>query len=80
MSNNSTSPPPKKNQSINISFFFLISKSSFKIVGNSNTDHYNCLTQQDYQRSLDLVQDIILATDLAHHLRIVKDLRKMAKG
>lgn len=35
---------------------------------------------QDYQRMLDLMRDIILATDLAHHLRIFKDLQKMAEG
>lgn len=35
---------------------------------------------QDYQRVLDLIRDIILATDLAHHLRIFKDLQKMADG
>lgn len=35
---------------------------------------------QDYQRMLDLMRDIILATDLAHHLRIFKDLQKMADG
>lgn len=35
---------------------------------------------QDYQRMLDLIRDIILATDLAHHLRIFKDLQKMADG
>lgn len=29
---------------------------------------------------LDLMRDIILATDLAHHLRIFKDLQKMAEG
>lgn len=29
---------------------------------------------------LDLIRDIILATDLAHHLRIFKDLQKMADG
>lgn len=29
---------------------------------------------------LDLMRDIILATDLAHHLRILKDLQKMADG
>lgn len=29
---------------------------------------------------LDLMRDIILATDLAHHLRIFKDLQKMADG
>lgn len=33
---------------------------------------------QDYQRMLDLIRDIILATDLAHHLRIFKDLQRMA--
>ncbi|MBN3293567.1 PDE2A phosphodiesterase, partial [Polypterus senegalus] len=33
---------------------------------------------EDYQRMLDLMRDIILATDLAHHLRIFKDLQKMA--
>uniref|UniRef100_A0A8C0HNT7 Phosphodiesterase n=1 Tax=Buteo japonicus TaxID=224669 RepID=A0A8C0HNT7_9AVES len=35
--------------------------------------------QGDYQRMLDLMRDIILATDLAHHLRIFKDLQKMAE-
>lgn len=35
---------------------------------------------QDYQRMLDLIRDIILATDLAHHLRIFKDLQTMADG
>lgn len=29
---------------------------------------------------LDLMRDIILATDLAHHLRIFKDLQKMSEG
>lgn len=29
---------------------------------------------------LDLMRDIILATDLAHHLRIFKDLQRMAEG
>ena len=29
---------------------------------------------------LDLIRDVILATDLAHHLRIFKDLQKMADG
>uniref|UniRef100_A0A8C3STG3 Phosphodiesterase 2A n=1 Tax=Chelydra serpentina TaxID=8475 RepID=A0A8C3STG3_CHESE len=35
--------------------------------------------RRDYQRMLDLMRDIILATDLAHHLRIFKDLQKMAE-
>lgn len=33
-----------------------------------------------YQRMLDLMRDIILATDLAHHLPSSKDLQKMAEG
>uniref|UniRef100_A0A452IXW0 Phosphodiesterase n=1 Tax=Gopherus agassizii TaxID=38772 RepID=A0A452IXW0_9SAUR len=39
-------------------------------------DHFS---RKDYQRMLDLMRDIILATDLAHHLRIFKDLQKMAE-
>ena len=35
---------------------------------------------QDYERVLDLMRDIILATDLAHHLKIMKDLEKMSEG
>ena len=27
-----------------------------------------------------LIRDIILATDLAHHLKILQDIKKMAKG
>lgn len=41
---------------------------------------HTSLCVQDYQRMLDLIRDIILATDLAHHLRIFKDLQKMADG
>ena len=29
---------------------------------------------------LDLIRDIILATDLAHHLKIMKDLENMAES
>ena len=35
---------------------------------------------QNYERVLDLMRDIILATDLAHHLKILTDLEKMADG
>jgi len=35
---------------------------------------------QDYEKVLDLVKDIVLATDLAHHLKIVDDINAMAKG
>ena len=37
-----------------------------------------CVRYQDYSRMLDLMRDIILATDLAHHLRIFKDLQRIA--
>ena len=35
---------------------------------------------QDYTQVLDLIQDIILATDLAHHLGILTDLERLAVG
>uniref|UniRef100_A0AAY4AY84 Phosphodiesterase n=1 Tax=Denticeps clupeoides TaxID=299321 RepID=A0AAY4AY84_9TELE len=45
-----------------------------------NTEGCNIFEQfsrKDYQRMLDLMCDIILATDLAHHLRILGDIQKM---
>jgi len=35
---------------------------------------------QNYQRTLDLISYIILSTDLAHHLRIMEELKKMSQG
>ncbi|KAK2152627.1 hypothetical protein LSH36_324g02051 [Paralvinella palmiformis] len=35
---------------------------------------------EDYEKVLDLVKDIVLATDLAHHLKIVDDINAMAKA
>ena len=35
---------------------------------------------QDYERALDMMRDIILATDLAHHLGIMKELEAMVQG
>lgn len=35
---------------------------------------------QDYQTVLDLMREIILATDLAHHFKILKSLEEMAKS
>ncbi|XP_072040960.1 cGMP-dependent 3',5'-cyclic phosphodiesterase-like isoform X4 [Amphiura filiformis] len=49
------------------------------ILNTEGCNIFENLSREDYQMALDLVQDIILATDLAHHLRIVKDLRKMAR-
>lgn len=35
---------------------------------------------QDYEHVLDHIRDIILATDLATHLRIIKDIETMTQG
>ncbi|XP_050693259.1 cGMP-dependent 3',5'-cyclic phosphodiesterase-like isoform X2 [Eriocheir sinensis] len=46
-----------------------------------NTDDCNFLenlSREEYTKFLDLMRDIILATDLAHHLRIVSELRQVA--
>ena len=45
---------------------------------SNNFDWFPCLSElcpvfQEYQSVLDLMRDIILATDLAHHLRSVKE-------
>ncbi|XP_041463445.1 cGMP-dependent 3',5'-cyclic phosphodiesterase-like isoform X3 [Lytechinus variegatus] len=49
------------------------------ILNTEGCNIFENLNRDEYQKALDLVQDIILATDLAHHLRIHKDLEKMAK-
>ncbi|XP_064404655.1 cGMP-dependent 3',5'-cyclic phosphodiesterase-like isoform X2 [Halichondria panicea] len=40
---------------------------------------FDHLTPTNYRRMLDLMQQIILATDIADHLRKMKDITKMAK-
>nr|XP_053651320.1 cGMP-dependent 3',5'-cyclic phosphodiesterase-like [Cherax quadricarinatus] len=48
-----------------------------------NTDDCNFLenlNREEYTLFLDLMRDIILATDLAHHLRIVSELREIAEN
>ncbi|GFR02488.1 cGMP-dependent 3',5'-cyclic phosphodiesterase, partial [Trichonephila clavata] len=35
------------------------------------------LTEVEYKQCLDYIRDIILATDLAHHFRILKDIKKV---
>jgi hypothetical protein len=35
---------------------------------------------QEYEKVLDLVKDIILATDLAHHLKIIGQLKSLTDG
>uniref|UniRef100_A0A8C6KSN4 Phosphodiesterase n=1 Tax=Nothobranchius furzeri TaxID=105023 RepID=A0A8C6KSN4_NOTFU len=48
------------------------------ILNTQGCNIFEKFSRKDYQRMLDLMRDIILATDLAHHLRIFKDLQKMA--
>ncbi|XP_034024080.1 cGMP-dependent 3',5'-cyclic phosphodiesterase isoform X2 [Thalassophryne amazonica] len=48
------------------------------ILNTQGCNIFEKFSRKDYQRMLDLIRDIILATDLAHHLRIFKDLQKMA--
>ncbi|KAJ8276686.1 hypothetical protein COCON_G00084380 [Conger conger] len=49
------------------------------IINTHGCNIFDKFSRKDYQRMLDLMRDIILATDLAHHLRIFKDLQKMAE-
>ncbi|GIY90149.1 cGMP-dependent 3',5'-cyclic phosphodiesterase [Caerostris darwini] len=47
-----------------------------------NTDGCNILenlSRKEYTQCLDCMRDVILATDLAHHLRIIDDIEKMAE-
>ncbi|KAA0701631.1 cGMP-dependent 3',5'-cyclic phosphodiesterase [Triplophysa tibetana] len=48
------------------------------ILNTHGCNIFEKFSRKDYQRMLDLMRDIILATDLAHHLRIFKDLQKIA--
>uniref|UniRef100_A0A8C4NAS4 Phosphodiesterase n=2 Tax=Eptatretus burgeri TaxID=7764 RepID=A0A8C4NAS4_EPTBU len=48
------------------------------IINTEGCNIFENFSRKEYQRMLDLMRDIILATDLAHHLRILKDLRTMA--
>ncbi|XP_060799392.1 cGMP-dependent 3',5'-cyclic phosphodiesterase isoform X3 [Neoarius graeffei] len=50
------------------------------ILNTQGCNIFEKFSRKDYQRMLDLIRDIILATDLAHHLRIFKDLQKMAEA
>ncbi|KAJ8267001.1 hypothetical protein GJAV_G00137090 [Gymnothorax javanicus] len=49
------------------------------ILNTQGCNIFEKFSRKDYQRMLDLMRDIILATDLAHHLRIFSDLQKMAE-
>ncbi|KAL0994287.1 hypothetical protein UPYG_G00120250 [Umbra pygmaea] len=48
------------------------------ILNTQGCNIFEKFSRKDYQRMLDLMRYIILATDLAHHLRILKDLQEMS--
>lgn len=49
------------------------------IINTEGCNIYENLSSKDYQHVLDLMRDTILATDLAHHLKILKNIEAMAK-
>lgn len=48
------------------------------ILNTEGCNVFENLSSKDYQLALDLMRDIILATDLAHHFKILKTLRDIA--
>lgn len=50
------------------------------ILNSEGCNVFNGLSKSDYSRALDFIRDIILATDLAHHLRILKQLKGLAQS
>ncbi|EDO38644.1 predicted protein, partial [Nematostella vectensis] len=50
------------------------------ILNSSGCNIFKNLTESEFEKVLDLIRYIILATDLSHHLRILKDINNMAKG
>ncbi|BFZ15143.1 hypothetical protein BsWGS_18182 [Bradybaena similaris] len=53
---------------------------SMCILNTEGSNLFENLSSKEYQIVLDLMREIILATDLAHHLRAVKDQEKMAES
>ncbi|XP_022254452.1 cGMP-dependent 3',5'-cyclic phosphodiesterase-like isoform X2 [Limulus polyphemus] len=49
------------------------------IINTDGCNVFESLSKKDYTKCLDYMRDIILATDLAHHLRIMKDIGEMAE-
>ncbi|THD25989.1 Phosphodiesterase [Fasciola hepatica] len=48
------------------------------ILNTKDCNVFESLTEAQYSQILDLIRDIILATDLAHHLNILPNLKHMA--
>ncbi|XP_076069074.1 cGMP-dependent 3',5'-cyclic phosphodiesterase-like [Oratosquilla oratoria] len=49
------------------------------ILNTQDCNVFENLSQQQYTQCLDLMRDIILATDLAHHLRLLGEIKEMAR-
>ncbi|XP_077975468.1 cGMP-dependent 3',5'-cyclic phosphodiesterase-like isoform X2 [Styela clava] len=49
------------------------------ILNSGSCNIFENMSKVDYVRVLDLIKDIILATDVAHHLKIVPKLEEMAE-
>ncbi|XP_041055953.1 cGMP-dependent 3',5'-cyclic phosphodiesterase isoform X2 [Carcharodon carcharias] len=50
------------------------------ILNSEGCNIFENFSRKDYQRMLDMIRDIILATDMAHHLRIFPQLQEMVKA
>ncbi|KAK3699911.1 hypothetical protein QZH41_016577, partial [Actinostola sp. cb2023] len=49
------------------------------ILNSSGCNIFKNLSESNFEKVLDLIRTIILATDLAHHLKILKDIRRIAQ-
>lgn len=50
------------------------------ILGMDECNIFEQLTRQQYQHVLDAIREIILATDIAAHLRKISQIKQMIKG
>jgi len=50
------------------------------ILNTEGCNIFENISREDYEQTLDLVRDVILSTDIAHHLRIRGGLEAMVEG
>lgn len=50
------------------------------ILNTEGCNIFENVSRKEYEQLLDLIRDIILSTDIAHHLRIRGGLEGMAQG
>lgn len=50
------------------------------VLNSEGCNIFENVSRKEYEQLLDLIRDIILATDIAHHLRIMPDLQAMASN